>query len=79
LPVNLMFKEFAEDVAKLLDQPVHPLIVQTRKNAEKITLHFTGKLMEEIKEVSREESHEGCAYSVVCVPNVGADLPVLEV
>jgi D-alanine-D-alanine ligase len=79
LPVNLMFKEFAEDVAKLLDQPVHPLIVQTRKNAEKITLHFTGKLMEEIKEVSREESHEGCELSVVCVPNVGADLPVLEI
>jgi D-alanine-D-alanine ligase len=79
LPVNLMFKEFAEDVAKLLDQPVHPLIVQTRKNAEKITLHFTGKLMEEIKEVSREESHEDCKYSVVCVPNVGADLPVLEI
>jgi D-alanine-D-alanine ligase len=79
LPVNLMFKEFAEDVAKLLDQPVHPLIVQTRKNAEKITLHFTGKLMEEIKEVSREESHEDCKFSVVCVPNVGADLPVLEV
>jgi D-alanine-D-alanine ligase len=79
LPVNLMFKEFAEDVAKLLDQPVHPLIVQTRKNAEKITLHFTGKLMEEIKEVSREESHEGCEFSVVCVPNVGADLPVLEI
>jgi D-alanine-D-alanine ligase len=79
LPVNLMFKEFAEDVSKLLDQPVHPLIVQTRKNAEKITLHFTGKLMEEIKEVSREESHEGCELSVVCVPNVGADLPILEV
>jgi D-alanine-D-alanine ligase len=79
LPVNLMFKEFAEDVAKLLDQPIHPLIVQTRKNAEKITLHFTGKLMEDIKEVSREESHEGCAYSVVCVPNVGADLPILEI
>ncbi len=79
LPVNLMFKEFAEDVAKLIEQPVHPLIVQTRKNAEKITLHFTGKLMEEIKEVSREESHEGCTYSVVCVPNVGADLPILEI
>ncbi len=51
LPTNIMFKEFAEDIVKALDGSVHPLITQTRINAEAITLHFTGKLVGTVEEI----------------------------
>ncbi len=76
LPVNLMFKEFAEDIVKLLDGFVHPLIVSTRKNAESITLHFTGKLMENVKIIN---SLEGFDFGVNCGKNLVVDLPILEI
>jgi D-alanine-D-alanine ligase len=69
LPINLMFKEFAEDVAKFAVNPVHPLIVQTRQNAESITLHFTSKLLEDVKPLN---NFEGFDFGVVC----GEDLEV---
>ena len=76
LPINLMFKEFAEDIVKLLDGLVHPLIVSTRKNAEPITLHFTGKLMEKVKVI---ESLEGFDFGVNCGEDLVVDLELLEV
>ncbi|MBC7408990.1 MAG: D-alanine--D-alanine ligase [Arcicella sp.] len=76
LPVNLMFKEFAEDIVKLLDGSVHPLIVSTRKNAESITLHFTGKLMEDVKTLN---SLEGFDFGVNCGKDLTVDLDLLEV
>ena len=75
LPVNLMFKEFAEDIVKLLDGEVHPLIVSTRKNAEAITLHFTGKLMENVKII---KSLEGFDFGVNCGEDLTFDLNLLE-
>lgn len=75
LPINLMFKEFAEDIVKLLDGEVHPLIVSTRKNAEAITLHFTGKLMEKVKVI---ESLEGFDFGVNCGEDLVIDLDLLE-
>jgi D-alanine-D-alanine ligase len=75
LPINLMFKEFAEDIVKLLDGEVHPLIVSTRKNAESITLHFTGKLMENVKVI---ESLEGFDFGVNCGEDLVVDLNLLE-
>lgn len=74
LPINLMFKEFAEDIVKLLDGNVHPLIVSTRKNAEKITLHFTGKLLESVKII---DSLSGFDFGVSCGDDLTIDLPVL--
>jgi D-alanine-D-alanine ligase len=44
LPTQLMFKDYAEDLLKLIDAPVHPLIELTRKNAESITKHFVGEV-----------------------------------
>jgi D-alanine-D-alanine ligase len=76
IPLNMMFKEFAEDVVKLIQNPVHPLIVETRKNAEAISLHFTGKLLEEIKPLS---SFEGFDFGVVCGDDLVVDLELLEV
>ncbi|MCU0469706.1 MAG: D-alanine--D-alanine ligase [Arcicella sp.] len=75
LPLNLMFKEFAEDVVKLLDGSVHPLIVSTRENAEKITLHFTGKLLESVQKI---ENYAGLDFGVVCGEDLSCDLPVLH-
>jgi D-alanine-D-alanine ligase len=76
LPINLMFKEFAEDIVKLLDGSVHPLILSTRKNAEPITLHFTGKLMERVKVI---DSLEGFDFGVNCGEDLVIDLNLLEV
>ena len=76
LPINLMFKEYAEDIVKLLDGSVHPLIVSTRKNAEPITLHFTGKLLEEVKVI---DSLEGFDFGVNCGADLKIDLELLEV
>ena len=76
LPINLMFKEYAEDIVKLLDGSVHPLIVSTRKNAESITLHFTGKLMENVKVI---DSLEGFDFGVNCGEDLVVDLELLEV
>jgi D-alanine-D-alanine ligase len=76
IPLNMMFKEFAEDIIKLLTNPVHPLIVQTRKNAEAISLHFTGKLLEEVKPLS---NFEGFDFGVVCGNDLVVDLERLEV
>lgn len=75
LPVNLMFKEFAEDIVKLLDGSLHPLIVSTRKNAEQISLHFTGKLMEKVKKI---DSLEGFDFGVNCGNDLVIDLHLLE-
>ena len=49
LPTNLMFKEFVGDVEALITIGVHPLIVETRQNAESITKHFMGTLMPDIQ------------------------------
>ena len=76
LPINLMFKEFAQDIVKLLDGSVHPLIVSTRKNAEPITLHFTGKLMEKVKVI---DSLEGFDFGVNCGEDLVVELDLLEV
>ncbi|MDZ7896420.1 MAG: D-alanine--D-alanine ligase [Arcicella sp.] len=76
IPLNMMFKEFAEDIIKLMSSPVHPLIVQTRKNAETISLHFTGKLLEEIKHL---DNFEGFDFGVVCGEDLVVDLERLEV
>jgi D-alanine-D-alanine ligase len=76
IPLNMMFKEFAEDIIKLIANPVHPLIVQTRKNAEAITLHFTGKLLEEVKPL---DNFEGFDFGVVCGEDLVVDLEKLEV
>ena len=76
LPINLMFKEFAEDIVKLLDGSVHPLIVSTRKNAEPITLHFTGKLMEKVKII---DSLEDFDFRVNCGEDLKIELDLLEV
>ncbi len=75
LPINLMFKEFAEDIVKLLDGSVHPLIVSTRKNAEPITLHFTGKLMDNVKII---DSLEGFDFGVNCGEDLKVELELLE-
>ncbi|MEA5459361.1 hypothetical protein VB796_09945 [Arcicella sp. LKC2W] len=74
LPINLMFKEFAEDIVKLLDGTVHPLIVSTRKNAESITLHFTGKLLENVKIIDTLTDFD---FGVSCGDDLAIDLPVL--
>ena len=76
IPLNMMFKEFAEDIIKLINNPVHPLIVQTRKNAEAISLHFTGKLLEEVKPL---ENFEGFDVGVVCGDDLVVDLEMLEI
>lgn len=76
LPLNLMFKEYAEDIVKLLDGSVHPLIVSTRKNAESITLHFTGKLLEEVKII---DALTGFDFGVNCGEDLVVDLELLEV
>ena len=76
IPLNMMFKEFAEDIIKLIANPVHPLIVQTRKNAESISLHFTGKLLEEVKPLN---NFEGFDFGVVCGEDLVVDLERLEV
>lgn len=78
LPTNFMFKEFAEDIVNALRTSVHPLIEETRNNAEAITLHFTGKLVQELRTTSREEMQATCDFSVICTPGVQAGLPVLE-
>jgi D-alanine-D-alanine ligase len=70
-----MFKEFAEDIVKLLDDDVHPLIVSTRKNAEAITLHFTGKLMENVKLIKTLERFD---FGVNCGEDLVFDLNLLE-
>ena len=59
LPTQLLFKDFAEDLLKLIDAEVHPLIAITRKNAHSITSHFVGdvdfgvKIAENISEVRK--------------------------
>ncbi len=51
LPVQLMFKDFAEDLLKLIDAPVHPLIALTREKALKVTRHFVGEVDYSVKKV----------------------------
>jgi D-alanine-D-alanine ligase len=75
IPMNLMFKEFAADVIQFMANPVHPLIVQTRKNAEAISLHFTGKLLEEVKPLSNFEEFD---FGVVCGDDLVVDLERLK-
>ena len=75
IPLNMMFKEFAEDIVKLIVNPVHPLIVQTRKNAESISLHFTGKLLEEVKPLKDFKNFD---LGVVCGEDLVVDIKRLE-
>lgn len=51
LPTQLMFRDYAEDLLKLIDAPVHPLIAITRENARSITKHFVGDVDFEVKEI----------------------------
>lgn len=76
LPLNLMFKEFAEDIVKSLDAEIHPLIFSTRKNAEPITLHFTGKLIEKVKSIN---SLEGFDFGVNCGEDLVVNLDLLAI
>lgn len=52
LPVQLMFKDFAEDLLKFIDADVHPLIAITRKNAITITNHFVGEVDFSVKKLN---------------------------
>lgn len=52
LPVQLMFKDFAEDLLKFIDIEVHPLIAITRKNALTITNHFVGEVDFSVKKLN---------------------------
>ncbi len=45
LPINLLFKESATDVDRILQSDLHPLILSTREIAKSISLHFTGVLL----------------------------------
>ena len=76
IPLNMMFKEFAEDIIKLIASPVHPLILQTRKNAEAISLHFTGKLLETVKPLNDFKDFD---FGVICGEDLVVDLERLEV
>lgn len=51
LPTQLMFKDFAEDLLKLIDEEMHPLIAITRENAKEITEYFVGEVKFGVKEV----------------------------
>ena len=51
LPTQLMFRDYAEDLLKLIEAPVHPLIALTRENAKSITQHFVGEVDFEVKEI----------------------------
>jgi len=42
LPMGLLFKDSIEDVLEMIEQPVHPLIEQTRQKAAAITKRFVG-------------------------------------
>ena len=66
LPTNLMFKEFAEDIEKALSLGVHPLIEQTRKNAEAVTLHFTGALVGAVQITSPSTVATECQELIFC-------------
>ena len=76
LPTNLMFKEFAEDIAKVLDGSIHPLIAETRIKAEKITLHYTGKKVGVVEQISREKLTEIADLTSICTIDFSIDLPV---
>jgi D-alanine-D-alanine ligase len=78
LPTNLMFKEFAEDIVKALDGSVHPLIVQTRKNAEAITLHFTGQLVGEVSSIEASSLSTLCQQQINFVADLTLDLPAFS-
>ncbi len=52
LPIQLMFKDYAEDMLKLIQNEVHPLIVLTRENAKTITEHFVGEVDYGVKEAN---------------------------
>lgn len=49
LPTQLMFKDYAEDLLKLINAEVHPLIAITRENAKSITNHFVGEVDFKVK------------------------------
>jgi D-alanine-D-alanine ligase len=53
LPIQLMFRDYAEDLLKLVIAPVHPLIAITRENAKSITKHFVGVVDFDVKEVDK--------------------------
>lgn len=65
LPMNLMFKEFTQDIIQAIADGIHPLVADTRIKAAEITLHFTGKLLTEAKAVSLAEIEEVCQLSKV--------------
>ncbi len=51
LPTQLMFRDYAEDLLKLIEAPVHPLIALTRENAKSITQHFVSEVDFDVKEI----------------------------
>lgn len=49
LPVNLMFKDYVEDILTMLQEPPHPLVSHTIANAAPIIARFVGSFDREIK------------------------------
>lgn len=44
LPIQLMFKDYAEDLTNAIAAGLHPLIAETRANAKEITQHYVGEV-----------------------------------
>lgn len=73
IPVNLMFKENTTDLEAALTTPVHPLIEQTRHEAEAVTKFFTGGLVADARQVAVIEQE--ATLAVVLVEGMEVDLP----
>ncbi|MES2795380.1 MAG: D-alanine--D-alanine ligase [Bacteroidota bacterium] len=63
LPTQLMFKDFAEDLLKLIEAPVHSLIAITRENAKSITNHFVGQVDFEVRELQLLEDENTIKFA----------------
>jgi D-alanine-D-alanine ligase len=73
IPVNLMFKENTTDLEAALTTPVHPLIEQTRHEAEAVTKFFTGRLVAGARQIAVIEQE--ATLAVVLVEGMEIDLP----
>ncbi len=62
LPTQLMFKDYAEDLLKLIDAEVHPLIAITRENAQSITQHFVGDVDFSVQLLSEIPDYESIKF-----------------
>jgi D-alanine-D-alanine ligase len=78
LPLNLMFKDYIEDLWAVIDQPIHPLIIQTRRNASYITKHFVGDFEQEIKLTNSQAIEKNCNLIWNSATNIDVNLPKYE-